>query len=57
MIYQTITQRIITNKQNGGNTYEEITNEEYKNIPYTLENVVSYSQMIIKKILSKYGVD
>lgn len=37
--------------------YQEITNEKYKDIPYTLENVVSLSLSLIKEIKNRYGVD
>lgn len=37
--------------------YDEITNKKYETIPYTLENVVSISLLVIKEILKKFGVD
>ena len=37
--------------------YNEITNKKYKDIPYTLENVVSLSTSLIKEIRNRFGVD
>ena len=37
--------------------YQEISNDKYKDIPYTLENVVSLSLSLIKEIKNRYGVD
>ena len=37
--------------------FDEISNEKYKDIPYTLDNVITVSLNLIKEILSKFGVD
>lgn len=37
--------------------FEEINNNEYENIEYNLENIVSVSKEIISKILLRYGVE
>lgn len=37
--------------------YDEINNNDYENIEYNLENVVSISKLIINKILLRYGVE
>lgn len=37
--------------------FDEINNKAYESINYTLENVISLSDNIIKKILSRYGVE
>ena len=37
--------------------YNEITQEEYKNISYNLDNILKVSDNVINKILSQYGVD
>lgn len=37
--------------------FDEIHNKEYEDIEYTLENVVSLSRAVIRKILLRYGVE
>lgn len=37
--------------------FDEIHNKEYEDIEYTLENVVSLSKAVIRKILLRYGVE
>ncbi len=35
--------------------YDEISNDEYKNIDYNLENIISLSDEIIKKVIKAHG--